>query len=901
MVGIAASKILYLYLGSDTSTPYSILHSGNSSVSGGGSAGGSSITVTINNTAKTLTIPTSLPANGGTASYYTLGPSATWTSTWDCNAPDRIVYCDYGSSGRSISNAPAGWLYGTLLELGHMSHTGQGGNLNLQLMWDVAHNTTNGGTLWFRGKDSKYKWGKDWCKVLTNQNSSVSGGGSSIGSSITVDIGGTSKTLTIPATSNFLTIHDIRDVNHLPTASDYYPAHSITGWFNSTGTPDSNWYSGIAVRGWNDGYVTWQLCSYSSTGTSNNYNLYFRSGNSDWGSWKTILDSSNWTSHITKASLGLGNVQNTAFYKRSTYVNGTAWAMAGTNSDAAFTIYAPTTAGTSGQVLTSSGGTPGWTNQSSLSVGVSTKTKTLDYKILNSSTSNAANTVWHRFARLTFNTSAWCNASGYLFFGGGEATDHTGILSYHCRSGSSATALNVFILEWVVNNKDTATVIAEKVGDNVYDLYVNNYATYTCPIIYHMSYDASKFEWQSGSWSTTKPTAAYTSTITSRVNYANSAASSVIAGDSTMTIVPQNNNEINFGGTNASSTLYFGYRATGSKPIPTAFVFGGSTGSASVTADSFKKAGGTAAQLLRADGGVATFNWSGQSGQPTWLWGGDDRHSYYVYNPANFSVNYASSAGNSDTVDGYHASSFVLKRIQTANPTATAVGWYRCAQISSSNAGYSQNVIISLQRGYNSPQNEHYIFAISIGYNGQVSINQLSGCVGGQRITKVRVVYNNSGKCYFDYYMATSNYTNSYKVEILAGDCVSYQEPTLISAADGTAVEFVPISGMKSNYSMYAPSFYQDSDQTLKTNIQAILNSDNMPIIKEFDWKSDGTHSYGLIAQELEEKGYYELVNTDGSGSKTVNYTAALSLIVGKLQNKIKELEKEIENLKNKN
>lgn len=41
----------------------------NSSVSGGGSSGGSSITVNIGGTSKTLAIPTSLPANGGTADY----------------------------------------------------------------------------------------------------------------------------------------------------------------------------------------------------------------------------------------------------------------------------------------------------------------------------------------------------------------------------------------------------------------------------------------------------------------------------------------------------------------------------------------------------------------------------------------------------------------------------------------------------------------------------------------------------------------------------------------------------------------------------------------------------------------------------------------------------------------
>lgn len=44
-------------------------------------------------------------------------------------------------------------------------------------------------------------------------------------------------------------------------------------------------------------------------------------------------------------------------------------------------------------------------------------------------------------------------------------------------------------------------------------------------------------------------------------------------------------------------------------------------------------------------GGDINFNWSGQSGQPSWVWGGSDGTNMYVYNPSNFSVNYASSAG----------------------------------------------------------------------------------------------------------------------------------------------------------------------------------------------------------------------------------------------------------------
>ena len=81
----------------------------------------------------------------------------------------------------------------------------------------------------------------------------------------------------------------------------------------------------------------------------------------------------------------------------------------------------------------------------------------------------------------------------------------------------------------------------------------------------------------------------------------------------------------------------------------------GAKGYASIVASGFIKSGGNASQLLRADGGVAAFNWSGQAGQPTWLWGGNSQHSYYVYNPSNFRVAYAASADNSDKVDGYHA------------------------------------------------------------------------------------------------------------------------------------------------------------------------------------------------------------------------------------------------------
>ena len=145
------------------------------------------------------------------------------------------------------------------------------------------------------------------------------------------------------------------------------------------------------------------------------------------------------------------------------------------------------------------------------------------------------------------------------------------------------------------------------------------------------------------------------------VNYATSAGSATSA---TKVIVNQHtSNDINYplvwsNQANTSNVtenqLYKSWSDLYYNPKNKRLTVGGS-----VVSSSFVKSGGTNQQLLRADGGVAAFNWSGQSGQPTWLWGGNDFNSYYVYNPSNFRVAYAASAGNADTLDGEHANSFV--------------------------------------------------------------------------------------------------------------------------------------------------------------------------------------------------------------------------------------------------
>lgn len=59
--------------------------------------------------------------------------------------------------------------------------------------------------------------------------------------------------------------------------------------------------------------------------------------------------------------------------------------------------------------------------------------------------------------------------------------------------------------------------------------------------------------------------------------------------------------------------------------------------------------------VVTDDGQVAKFNWDGRyTGQPEWVWGGNSAEfgNMYTWIPANFSVNYANSAGIAATATG---------------------------------------------------------------------------------------------------------------------------------------------------------------------------------------------------------------------------------------------------------
>ena len=232
--------------------------------------------------------------------------------------------------------------------------------------------------------------------------------------------------------------------------------------------------------------------------------------------------------------------------------------------------------------------------------------------------------------------------------------------------------------------------------------------------------------------------------------YADSAGNSTVSGDSTMTIIPQYNNEINFGGTNASSTLYIGYRAAGSKPIPTAFIFGGSDGSATLTSSGFKKKNSSDSYVLLGGGGhkaISDFltslpshnhddRYYTESEIDTKLAGKSDTTHTHNYLPTTSSM----LKGYGGSLAGYHGEN----------------GWHRIAEVNAGNYGYG-SYLLYLCGSWNHSANTTAILAIDTTHTN-ARITQLSGYLGF--INKIRLVNISSNKYYIDIHINYSDNPN---------------------------------------------------------------------------------------------------------------------------------------------
>jgi hypothetical protein len=435
------TEMLSLYPGNNLLEGYTILTAGNSSVSGGGSSWGSSITVKINGTSKTLTIPgnpntDSLVQQSKTTSGnfrpllmgYTQATAADASLEVDVTNKSYVSLKFYAkpSTGELYATKFVGDLSGTSTQTSKIYINNSSGNNTYPVLFT---NIASAGTPRY---DSVYVDSSSGAGYNPSTNAFVAS---------TMTAGTHNSTSTLYLSSGTATTSIIFQIGGVEKArflqpngylgigvtNPAYPisvagtVHATTGFnangkavIDSTGRflPAGTSYRNAGAYGVYDSYKVghvWSMgtgYSISADGSSTNnlYGLaYFHTNwsndanyNKDGktevstyagghqiamvqnGKVNAALGTNIWSrggfikngSSNDYALMGGGghknisNVQNTAFYKRVVTLNGTAWNMAGTENSAAFTIFAPTAGGTSGQLLKSNGNaTPGWMDQ----------------------------------------------------------------------------------------------------------------------------------------------------------------------------------------------------------------------------------------------------------------------------------------------------------------------------------------------------------------------------------------------------------------------------------------------------------------------------------------------------------------------------------------------------------
>lgn len=188
-------------------------------------------------------------------------------------------------------------------------------------------------------------------------------------------------------------------------------------------------------------------------------------------------------------------------------------------------------------------------------------------------------------------------------------------------------------------------------------------------------------------------------------------------------------------------------------------------------------------------------------------------------------------------------------------------------------------------------------------YNADTEDGNLFVIGGGDETTKKNILTIRA--------TATANYAcfTGATVELDSISSLSNKGSTNLSApliVDGTATfnDTLTANGtatfnntLTCNQQIKATSFYATSDKRLKENIVDYVPENSildLPI-KEFDFKSDGSHHIGCIAQDL-QKICPELVQEDKDGYLSIEESKLVYLLL----NEVKLLKAEVEELKEK-
>ena len=512
--------------------------------------------------------------------------------------------------------------------------------------------------------------------------------------------------------------------------------------------------------------TTYSLSSFGITATAAEINKLDGIG--------TLLHSGNYTSVLNSVYMRIGTSGFSVAYRRYLNINSTAYSFFGTTGADAATLYAPTTAGTSGYVLQSTGGTPAWAAQNTLVV------KGIYERSLGVA---AGDTMADLKSSLTTQMGSNLNKPGSMGF-------------------VTAASVSNIMSNWANDNYELVA------GSRTNFLRLDGYGSSTYGVFLVSGYLGSFYRLMGtdSKWSgpyTILDTGNYTSHLDSR--YVN------ISGDTmtgALTLGDSSRLNLVVGGTTRTAVYDDGDYTIFGDPDYKACVRGSRI--------IFQNAVGSSGLVMEGD----TFTFKGNSiwhagndgsgsGLDADLLDGTHKSRLLTALTSNATTNLSLTVGGTvKTVTDLYATYLegqtlaeTRRGMSFLTSSFSAAGWYRVFTSTNPNTVYTNEVLLRIGRTYTSPQNEHYSFSICVGYDGDISITQLSGVMGGHIITKIRVVWDNSKIFYIDVYVrgASNGYDNMYGVTG-QGDGTFSAFTSGAAIPDGyTAYEFATVDGCKSD------------------------------------------------------------------------------------------------------
>ena len=240
----------------------------------------------------------------------------------------------------------------------------------------------------------------------------------------------------------------------------------------------------------------------------------------------------------------------------------------------------------------------------------------------------------------------------------------------------------------------------------------------------------------------------------------------------------------------------------------------------------------------------------------------------------------------------------LFERDYTVSHAIADTGWYRIGQFLTK-ANAAGTCFLLLRRSYGNANNESYIFALTVAYNGGISMTQIAGHYNTQRIYKIRIEYvtnNNDFYPAIDFHVSGTG-NNTYRVTII-GSAKALETAAKDPTLTGSTKELSVVNGIATNEIVTCTSVVHTSDERKKEkvgdisiNIKDIAAAPNIT----FTWKEGedikNLHG-GTYAQYWEKVTPYYVHGEEGD--KSLEYSPlSLSCSI--------QLAKEIVTLKEEN